>query len=537
LGASLFFITFIVINGFMLEELFIGMLVEIFSQTSGTVLLTETQKKWRYLQMYVYHFSESHPDPPEEKGLRRACYDMSTHEGGLFQKGMIVVVVANVAMLIFDESSHVRRLEGRDTLDFLNDICVFIFTIEIVVETLAFGSFYIKRNAANILIVAGLWIVCIHAHAQHSGLNDSALDWIQVFQCLRVIKLFEVLSHFSALKKLVHTLRLAIPQAANIIMLMTMSYFLFGIIAMKLYGDIDYHKECNHLLWIGETNNFSTIWQSMKLLFQVTTGNPLPLMIEDLKHEAALPFTIIPFIFIFFVISNFVLLNVFIALLLENFEYNLEGEFAIGEVDVEFFKSEWDQSSLVVGGRLKLRSMLDFMFELAGPLSVVVDTDPFWYNRMLLELDCEQADELEGTKEFEFHEVMLALCKMRFGNGCLPFDLEIEAEEKMQLRHHNTAARLIQVCVSAWRMGRNPPADIVGDEEELRKWQIRVRVARLWVMTVAIKKSRISASRFKTETELVQAQRRVDTESAAKLAASQGRTSSADNQLTPADTE
>ena len=107
---------------------------------------------------------------------------------------------------------------------------------------------------------------------------------------------------------------------------------------MKLYGDIDYHKECNHLLWIGETNNFSTIWQSMKLLFQVTTGNPLPLMIEDLKHEAALPFTIIPFIFIFFVISNFVLLNVFIALLLENFEYNLEGEFAIGEVDVEFFK-------------------------------------------------------------------------------------------------------------------------------------------------------------------------------------------------------
>eukprot|EP01047_Picozoa_sp_COSAG01_P135503 COSAG01_NODE_65773_length_272_cov_0.687861_1_plen_24_part_10 len=24
---------------------------------------------------------------------------------------------------------------------------------------------------------------------------------------------------------------------------------------------------------------------------------------------------------------------------------------------------------------------------------------------------------------------MLALCKMRFGNSCLPFDLEIQAEE------------------------------------------------------------------------------------------------------------
>jgi hypothetical protein len=76
----------------------------------------------------------------------------------------------------------------------------------------------------------------------------------------------------------------------------------------------------------------------MRLLFQITTGNPLPLMIEDLRHEASLPATIMPFIFIFFVISNFVLLNVFIALLLENFEYNLEGEFAIEEVGVDRFK-------------------------------------------------------------------------------------------------------------------------------------------------------------------------------------------------------
>ena len=38
------------------------------------------------------------------------------------------------------------------------------------------------------------------------------------------------------------------------------------------------------------------------------------------------------------------------------------------------------------------------MMGLDGPLSVVVDTDPFWYNRMLLELDVEAIDELEGTR-------------------------------------------------------------------------------------------------------------------------------------------
>jgi hypothetical protein len=40
--------------------------------------------------------------------------------------------------------------------------------------------------------------------------------------------------------------------------------------------------------------------------------------------------------------------------------------------------------------------------------------------------------------------VMLALCKMRFGNSCLPFDLEIQAEERQKQRHEETAARLIQ---------------------------------------------------------------------------------------------
>lgn len=136
-------------------------------------------------------------------------------------------------MLIYDEAAHVRRLGDRDLLDIANDICVLIFTIEILIETLAFGVLYLRRNFANVSIVAGLWVVCVHAHAQHHGLVDAGSDWIQLLQCLRVVKLFEVLSHFSALKKLVHTLRLALPQAANIIMLMTMSYFLFG--ALK-YG-------------------------------------------------------------------------------------------------------------------------------------------------------------------------------------------------------------------------------------------------------------------------------------------------------------
>lgn len=421
--AGAFHVLFIMINGFMLEELFIGMLVEIFSQTSGTVLLTENQKKWRYLQMYVFHFSETHPDPPKGSALRSSCYRVVTHPGGPFQKAIIFVVVVNVLMLIYDDNAPVRRMEGQTAFDVFNDICVFIYTVEIVVESLAFGfSRYVKNNAYNPFIVMGLWIVCFHAHLQHAEtLHGQGTDWIQVFQCLRVWKLFEVLSHFSSLKKLVHTLRLAIPQVKNVILLMLMVYFLFGIMAMKLYGNIDIDGDYK-LSWLGETNNFSNVFESMKLLFQITTGNPLPMMITDIRYTAQLPWTALPFVFTFFILSNFIFLNVFIALLLENFEYNLEGEFAIEEVEVDQFKLDWDDSRYTrddldeaagadptTGAmttsamELRIGDLQAFMLDLRGPLSVVVETDPFWHNRLLLELDCDAEDELRNTRYAQPH--------------------------------------------------------------------------------------------------------------------------------------
>ena len=228
----------------------------------------------------------------------------------------------------------------------------------------------------------------------------------------------------------------------------------------------------------------------MKLLFQITTGNPLPLMITDIQNTADLAWTITPFTFFFFVVSNFIFLNVFIALLLENFEYNLEGEFAIEEVDAEQFGVAWKKSPFIKNGLLQVRpqpplpcpalptrsaahlapayrrasrpqtirhdhsttstrpqaldrkhacmiiaeeclglvwcpvvqiaNLENFMFELQGPLSVVVETDPFWHNRLLLELDSNAEDELENTKSFAVEEIMLALCRMRFGNSCAP---------------------------------------------------------------------------------------------------------------------
>eukprot|EP01047_Picozoa_sp_COSAG01_P023211 COSAG01_NODE_1399_length_10465_cov_3.558267_8_plen_124_part_00 len=68
-----------------------------------------------------------------------------------------------------------------------------------------------------------------------------------------------------------------------------------------------------------DLNNFSSIGHSMRLLFQITSGQPLTALIVDLETFGRTPNLVVPFFFMWFIIGNFVYINLFIALVLENF--------------------------------------------------------------------------------------------------------------------------------------------------------------------------------------------------------------------------
>ena len=87
----------------MLEELFIGMLVEVFSQSSGTVLLTATQKKWRYVEMFIYHLQKAARPAPSHPTARR-CYDLVRRAD--YQVGVIVVVAASNLCLVYNSALY-----------------------------------------------------------------------------------------------------------------------------------------------------------------------------------------------------------------------------------------------------------------------------------------------------------------------------------------------------------------------------------------------------------------------------------------------
>ena len=200
----------------------------------------------------------------------------------------------------------------------------------------------------------------------------------------------------------------------------------------------------------------------------------------------------VPFLFVFFVASNFVFLNLFVALLLENFEYIWEGDYAIKEVDVESFQKSWDRTvTKEHNTTLNITHLWEFVDNLEGANSIVVQTDPFWHNRLLFELNYNADDVLAGSGEIEFHELLLALTRMRYGNSCLPFDKEVEAEATLKERHEQAALRLMGVFAGAWKIMRYPPSQYKTDAE-IKRFRTAVVIARTWIIGFVIKNSRLS---------------------------------------------
>eukprot|EP01052_Picozoa_sp_SAG31_P006997 SAG31_NODE_329_length_17643_cov_10.377793_2_plen_1951_part_00 len=500
--ASVFFICFILINGFMLEELFIGMLVEVFSQSSGTVLLTAAQKKLRYIQVFMFHRRVTQKPAPSHP-VSLWCYNLIKTQA--YQTSVTWLVSVGVVVMVTHEQMYEIRdaPTGLNEFDALNVVVLFLYSMHLGLLLVAYGNVgYFLSQWADYLIIALLWFATILALLQHAGHIDAEFWGVfQTLQSLRVFWVFNILNTFPSMRKIVQTIRLSVPQTMNIATLFLLLTFIFGIVAMKLYGDIDLAHPDNdfHGHGITQTANFGSIVYSMRLLVQISTGHPLPYLVEEMEYAVDSDgnrvgaSSVIPFFFVFFILSNFVFLNLFVALLLENFEYIWDGEYAIEEVDIKSFDEGWDQViSASDGGALNAKKLEFFVDRLEGPLKNLIQTDPFWYNRLLVELDIDINDiVVRNDIHVEKEELLLALARMRYGNSCLPFELEVQAELRLKQRHEENALRLMRVYVGAWRLMRNPPSEYK-TEAEIRKYKVAVQLARLWAIGVVIRNSRLT---------------------------------------------
>ena len=474
--------------------------------------MTAGQRDWQYINLVLYRIAPIRALPNSQ--WRLTVFHLVESDG--FKRFVGLFTVLNVVQLIGVNSvTALPSLARTDETDWaLNELVVLgqalvlsVYILEALLKSVAYGPIiYVQENKADLVVLAIMILATSSAYVQvlaessewvlqHSWYDPSdGWRYIQTLQCIRVVRLAQLLERIPGVRKLYYVIRISIPGVFNLCFCTFIVIFVCSVFAMRLCGGIPFNSSLN------KYDNFDTTTNSMRFLFQITTGQSFKGVTQDCVAYSDFPFAVKPFFFSYFLLTNFIFLSLFVALLLDNLALMGSDEFAISDVDIQLFRETWLQHGLEPHDLLPPGELKAFVEKVPGSLSFIPKSDPFWFNRLMLELDLNP-DVVEANLEESgvgLNQLMQALCQMRFSSRCL--DLNDEVAKSMQLQAHlqNHAGAFICVGVRAWlAKHRVPEAEISYDGG--RRWRSAVQVAKLLQMSAVISTQRITSENVVAE--------------------------------------
>eukprot|EP00002_Diphylleia_rotans_P011469 TRINITY_DN2265_c0_g2_i1.p1 TRINITY_DN2265_c0_g2~~TRINITY_DN2265_c0_g2_i1.p1 ORF type:complete len:416 (+),score=98.91 TRINITY_DN2265_c0_g2_i1:89-1336(+) len=190
--------------------------------------------------------------------------------------------------------------------------CIFlgIYISEMLTKLYVYRTNYFKSgwNTFDFVIVLTSFVDWLRfAIAMTSAINPKIFRLLRVFRAIRALRALRTLravSFLQSLQVIVSTLLKSIPALGSIVLLLFLILYVFAVIGRNLYGDLVPDK-------------FGSIWSSIFTLFSIITLDDW-FQIYRRGYEKE-PLMIL-FLIAFIVIETFVLINLFIAVIVNNLQ-------------------------------------------------------------------------------------------------------------------------------------------------------------------------------------------------------------------------
>jgi len=167
------------------------------------------------------------------------------------------------------------------------------------------------------------------------------------------------------------------PQALPYVcLLIAMLFFIYAIIGMQVFGNIALDDDTS----INRHNNFRTFLQALMLLFRSATGEAWhEIMLSCLSNQACdehanasecgsdfAYFYFVSFIFL----CSFLMLNLFVAVIMDNFEYLTRDSSILGPHHLDEFIRVWAEYDPAACGRISYNDMFEMLKHMSPPLGL-----------------------------------------------------------------------------------------------------------------------------------------------------------------------
>ncbi|XP_012271946.2 voltage-dependent T-type calcium channel subunit alpha-1H [Orussus abietinus] len=328
----LYFIAFILLVGFFVLNMFVGVVVENFHRCREEQEKEERVRRAakRALQMEKKR-RRMHEPPYYTNYSKSRLFVHNVVTSKYFDLAIAAVIGLNVVTMAMEFYMMPKALTYA--LKIFNYFFTAVFILESFMKLLALGlQLYLKDKwnqlDVGIVILSIVGIVLEEVESKIIPINPTI---IRVMRVLRIARVLKLLKMAKGIRALLDTVMQALPQVGNLGLLFFLLFFIFAALGVELFGRLECSDEmpCQGL---GEHAHFSNFGMAFLTLFRVATGdNWNGIMKDTLRDECdsaedcvkncCVSTFIAPIFFVIFVLmAQFVLVNVVVAVLMKHLE-------------------------------------------------------------------------------------------------------------------------------------------------------------------------------------------------------------------------
>ena len=206
--------------------------------------------------------------------------------------------------------------EYADNLENIGTVITVIFMVEMALKLLGLGCAGYWRDSWNrldgtIVIISGFDLGMTIAFAG-GGPN---ISFLRILRMLRVLRMLRLMKSWKGLYRICMTMAKALPQCTNMLVLFALLDLIFALLGMQLFGGSFGSYTIAPSDDVLPRTHFDFIGPSMLTIFVIMSGSWFDIM---MAQEAVSPGSSWFFVMVL-AIGTYLLLNIFITILLEQF--------------------------------------------------------------------------------------------------------------------------------------------------------------------------------------------------------------------------
>ncbi|KAG8450975.1 hypothetical protein GDO86_003308 [Hymenochirus boettgeri] len=381
---AVFFIVYIILIAFFMMNIFVGFVIVTFQEQGEQEYKNcELDKNQRQCVQYALKARPLRRYIPKNPYQYKVWYLVTS---SYFEYLMFALIMLNTISLGMQH--YAQTAEFSHLSDILNVAFTGIFTVEMLLKLAAFkakGYFGDPWNVFDFLIVIGSIIDVIlseidtPAPSTVPGSEDSSRISITFFRLFRVLRLVKLLSRGEGVRTLLWTFIKSFQALPYVALLIVMLFFIYAVIGMQVFGKIALVDGTQ----INRNNNFQTFPQAVLVLFRCATGeawqeillacsygklcDPLSDFLPGEEYTCGTSFAYFYFIS-FYMLCAFLIINLFVAVIMDNFDYLTRDWSILGPHHLDEFKRIWAEYDPEAKGRIKHLDVVTLLRRIQPPL-------------------------------------------------------------------------------------------------------------------------------------------------------------------------